>query len=473
MNFGRRITLYVLLYITLCSAAFAQVVHIPDSNLRTAVSNALNLPADALITQEELAQVTGLYASNSTGAITNLTGLEHAINLMWLSISGHEITDITPIANLAKLERLFMWHNPISDINPLTNLTNLQVLKAAQCGISDISALRSLSNLTELHLGSNNIADIQPLANLTQLTALYLASNNISDVKPLANLTRLTILEIQNNKIADHSPLDALPLVHSEYDQSCEMPPLPLVPRLENRSRPSVLAAWGGLSRSPVLNQPHLSGIEQITQHDLYFNVPMFRQRLFDTGNGWEVRGNLEIGEQLRDDYLALNPNMVFLVEIRMRTEWIDDYPEDWPHWLRDAEGNIPVLEPGSPTALIDFTHPDTQERIIQKAIAVSKCGLYDGIFFDHWNEDGSVLVDHQMEGYVGNEAEQRARDIILERIRAETRPNFLIMGNTNDRIIPRTAPHINGGYMETGMPGSSSGVRLEKQLARIESSLL
>ena len=247
MNFGRRITLYVLLYITLCSAAFAQVVHIPDSNLRAAVSDALNLPVDALITQEELAQITGLYASNSTGVVTNLTGLEHAVNLMWLSISGHAITDITPIANLAKLERLFMWHNPISDINPLTNLTNLQVLKAAQCGISDISALRSLSNLTELHLGSNNIADIQPLANLTQLTALYLASNNISDVKPLANLTRLTILEIQNNKIADHSPLDALPLVHFEHDQSCEMPPLPLVPRLENRSRPSVLAAWGGL----------------------------------------------------------------------------------------------------------------------------------------------------------------------------------------------------------------------------------
>ena len=194
----------------------------------------------------------------------------------------------------------------------------------------------------------------------------------------------------------------------------------------------------------------------------------MFRQRLFDTGNGWEVRGNLEIGEQLRDDYLALNPNMVFLVEIRMRTEWIDDYPEDWPHWLRDAEGNIPVLEPGSPTALIDFTHPDTQERIIQKAIAVSKCGLYDGIFFDHWNKDGSVLVDHQMEGYVGNEAEQRARDIILERIRAETRPNFLIMGNTNDRIIPRTAPHINGGFMETGVFGSS-----EEKLARVENSLL
>ena len=200
----------------------------------------------------------------------------------------------------------------------------------------------------------------------------------------------------------------------------------------------------------------------------------MFGERLFDTGNGWEVRGNLEIGKQLRDDFLALNPNMLFLVTIRMRTEWIEDQPENWPHWLRDAEGIIPESWAESPTALVDFTRPDTQERIIQRAIAVSKCGLYDGIFFDHWTEDGPVLADHQMpEGYVGHEAEQRARDIILQRIRAETRPNFLIMGNTNDRIIPRSAPHMNGSFMETGIPGADTGVKLNQKINRVENSLL
>ena len=142
--------IWLVLLLILCTAADAQVVDIPDPNLRAVVSDALNLPADASITQEALAQITGLHASNTTGAIANLTGLEHAVNLMWLSISGHEITDLAPIANLDKLERLFMWHNPISDIAPLASLTNLQVLKAAHCGISDISALRNLLNLTEL-----------------------------------------------------------------------------------------------------------------------------------------------------------------------------------------------------------------------------------------------------------------------------------------------------------------------------------
>ena len=44
MKFRQRITLSLLLYIVLGSAAFAQVVEIPDPNLRAAVRDTLNLP---------------------------------------------------------------------------------------------------------------------------------------------------------------------------------------------------------------------------------------------------------------------------------------------------------------------------------------------------------------------------------------------------------------------------------------------
>ena len=36
---------------------------------------------------------------------------------------------------------------------------------------------------------------------------------------------------------------------------------------------------------------------------------------------------------------------------------------------------------------LIDFTHPDVQDMIVNRTIALSKCGLYDGVFFDWWSE--------------------------------------------------------------------------------------
>ena len=69
-----------------------------------------------------------------------------------------------------------------------------------------------------------------------------------------------------------------------------------------------------------------------------------------------------------------------------------------------------------------------------------------------------------------GNEAEQRARDSILQRIRAAVTPDFLIIGNGNRRKFPRTAPYINGTFMETGR--DYDGGYTHGGLAEIESTL-
>ena len=51
MNFRQKITVILLLTLVLGSTAFAQLVGIPDPNLRAAVRAELKLPADAAITQ--------------------------------------------------------------------------------------------------------------------------------------------------------------------------------------------------------------------------------------------------------------------------------------------------------------------------------------------------------------------------------------------------------------------------------------
>ena len=216
----------------------------------------------------------------------------------------------------------------------------------------------------------------------------------------------------------------------------------------------------------------HLSSIEQMAQHDLYFCCPMFGGRFVDTGSSIEFRGAFGRGEKMRDEYLALNPNMIFLVQIELRAASRDRFPDDSPYWLRDASGNIISDSPVS--NFLDFTRSNVQQMIVQQAIAISECGLYDGIFFDWWNDDDPILADDRSgwsEGYVGKAPEQRACDNIIQRIRAETRPDFLIMGNTNDRIIPRTAPYINGGFMESTVPKTKTGGRLEESLTKVESS--
>ena len=82
------------------------------------------------------------------------------------------------------------------------------------------------------------------------------------------------------------------------------------------------------------------------------------------------------------------------------------------------------------------------------------------------------------LEGYRTLEGELLARDIILKRIRAETRPDLLIMANSNWHELPQSAPYINGSFMETGTPGGYGGEEpqgneLEWRIRKIEKTAL
>ena len=453
-------------FITLCSwgsVASAQIVEISDPNLKQAVRETLALSNEIPLTQPEMLRLKTLDARDRQ--IADLTGLEYATNLTGITLPYNEISDLTPLAGLMRLEYLWLWGNSISDLSPLTNLTALTRMDLAGCQISDISPLANLTQLTYINLRGNYIEDISALTNLNQLTELRLNSNRIVDVSPLVNLTLLERLEIHNNFITDHSPLDVLSLTHFTYDEICELPRVPIQNRIDNRSFPSVFTAWGGLGWSPILNRPNLSDEEHLALHDVYWS-PSFGLRWRETEQGMQLMGDLDKARQQRDALTALNPNMLFIVEIRMRDAAVNNfYPEDWPYWIRDENGNLIPWIRGRNYYLIDFTHPEFQEQIVEQAIAVTQCGLFDGIFFDWWNEDWRVL-----KGYRTYEEEQRARDSILQRIRAAVRSDFLIIGNGNRRKFPRTAPYINGTFMETGR--DYDGGYTHGGLAEIESTL-
>ena len=492
MNFLKKLALYLLLSIALCTPLFAQVVDIPDPNLRAAIADALNIAHDAPITQEDMNRLTDLIDVRHRG-IANLAGLEFATNLYFLRIADNPTIDLSPIANLTQLERLILWSIPQLDISPLANLTTLRDLTIAHCDIVDIIPLGTLTQLTNLYIGYNRIIDITPLtslpnlaalglnrnqiidvtalANLTQLTELHLKGNRIEDFSPLAHLTRLESLDIRGNRGTDVSPLDGLALTEFLYDESCEHVPFPVRDRIKNRNYPSIFARWSGPGWPPIVNRPELTGIENQASHDLWFSVPMFDLRFEYWPEEIKLVGNLDEAIRRREEFLAINPHMVFLVQVRMRSGTEGYLPEDSPYWIRDAEGNIVEGD------LMDFTHPYIQDRIVKQAIAVSRCGLYDGIMFDWWGETEAVLADalgDWSHKFRGNEAEQRARDNILRRIRAATRSDFLILGNTEYITPPsRTGPHLNGGFMERPVPRILSRADIEEVLAAVENALI
>ena len=429
--------------------ADSPVVNIPDPNLRAAIRESLRLREDIPVTRAVMRQLTGLDAGGL--GISDLTGLEHATSLTFLALHNNDISDLRALFPLVNLTFLRLHGNQINDLSPLANLTEL----------------------TTLLLSANNITNLSPLANLTQLTTLVLDGNNITDISPLANLINLEWLEVGENQIVDHSPVNNLSIATFIYDETCSIPPLPLQPRLENRTFPSLFAAWGGPGWIRTLNRPDLSDIENLATHDLWFSTPQFETYFRETSDTIQMFASRGLSHAIesRDAFLAHNPNMVFLVQLPFRAAWPHEYPPDCPYWLRDTSGNL--VDAGVGDAFLDFTHPGFQDRMVAQAVAVSECGLYDGILIDWWNDKGPVLfTNNPYVEYRGHEVEMQAKISIMERIRAETRPDFLILGNVNLDKLPRTGRYVNGGSMETRLPGDAQPDDIEKGLRMIERNL-
>ena len=187
----------------------AQVVDIPDPNLRAAIENTLSKTVGVPITADDMTTLTYLEARNAN--IGDLTGLEFAINLSKLDLGFNAISDLSPLAGLTKLINLNLERNSISDLSPLAGLTQLTViLDLVGNAISDLSPLAGLVNLTQLGLHGNSISDLSSLAGLTNLEKLWLGVNLISDISPLAGLTSLRGLWLSRNLLLDLSPLAGL-----------------------------------------------------------------------------------------------------------------------------------------------------------------------------------------------------------------------------------------------------------------------
>ncbi len=139
--------------------------------------------------------------------ISDLTGLDHLVNLTKLDLQNNQISDLSPIASLTNLTWLHVKYNEMVDVSPLASLTNLSWLNLQDNQISDLSPLVSLTNLSELNIQKNAISDISPLASLTNLTNLNLTNNQVSDLSPLASLSNLTKLNLSKNAVTDISPL--------------------------------------------------------------------------------------------------------------------------------------------------------------------------------------------------------------------------------------------------------------------------
>ena len=270
---------------------------------------------------------------------------------------------------------------------------------------------------------------------------------------------------------------------------------------------PSIFQAWNGIE-----NQTDQDELYLLAQHNLAFAHPYTLLRI-----AWNISeqqpyaglatdldpNRFNAARDRKQELLSLNPHLLLLVEIRCRDgkylskqnkafveNWweVGFYPPDSPYWLKGRDGK-PVLGWGEDTNgdgkidendavlnyLIDFTNSEVQDLIVNQAVALDKSGLFDGIMMDWWNEDGAtsaIGVDDWSNTILTRETELEARLAILRKIRAVVSDDFLILVNANTRQIPKSAPYVNGIFMECYKREYAKGYTLD-QILEIEATLL
>ena len=212
----------------------AQVVDIPDDNLRVAIAETLGKATDAPITLLEMESLKVLRANDR--GIRNLTGLETASRLRELYLNRNTVANLSPLASLKKLYRLELNHNEIlSDLTPLSSLPNLSILNIEHNVISDLSPLTQLIALHHIGMHHNIIEDLSPLAGLHNLRALTIGDNLITDLSPIKDLKKLEWISMSGNPPADLTPLSglmSLRSIHSWGTPILDLAPLKDLPKL-------------------------------------------------------------------------------------------------------------------------------------------------------------------------------------------------------------------------------------------------
>jgi len=454
----------------------------PDANLRAAIRNKLELPDDVPLTKDNIKRLTHLEAQHKE--IHSIQGLEFAQNLANLNLGSNHIRDINPLRNLVKLRGLSLYKNQVSDLSPLRSLTLLVYLNAAHNPITDLSPLSNHINLETLDLFDCRISDVSPLVGLINLKVLILTYNRIGDFSPLASLTNLQRLYIKGNLENDISSLQGLALIEFEHDEVCDITPLgtSVASRVRTRSFPSVFQAWDNLIGSEKNAQTwenidtwdnETLYTERLTKHDLHWS-PFF-ELWWDTsaaeptyGLSTRLGGELEKAKAIRQQRLALNPNMLFLVEIRIHNHLRESaFPSDSEFWLRNSNNQI-ITNAGNENPM-NLLNPDLQNLLIERIVAVAKCGLFDGVMIDGFNSNATGFVDRHFHSATNEEIIAATRRI-LHNVRERVREDFLILVNANRSKPTAYAEYINGTFMETGHDSNGSYTR--EGLQQIEDTL-
>lgn len=198
--------LYSLIFVAVSQFANAQIVEIPDANLKNALlayDPPIDTNADGEIQITEAEAV--LYLSLDDKSIADPTGIEAFINLRSLGMTRNNLTTID-LTSLTQLIGLGLGNNQITSIDVSQNVL-LVTLVLNSNNLSELDVTQNLNlellypssnpDLSELDLSQNpNLKNVTILNN--NLTELDFSNNPLLEYLSLSDMENLTFLNLQN-----------------------------------------------------------------------------------------------------------------------------------------------------------------------------------------------------------------------------------------------------------------------------------
>ncbi len=307
------------------SSLFDAVVF-TDANLEVAVEDQLGV-ADP--TPLDMLALKDLNANNR--GISDLTGLEFALNIEELYVGNNSISDISPLSGLSELRLLELPYNDVNDVSPLADLTKLKNLKMRNNKISDILMLDKLVNIRLFWISANKIEDISVLSNYPYLDNLMINNNPILDYTALASADNLRHLNTVHNENFDTSVLADMYQMLALYLSNCGVNDLSFLSDLEELT--TIALKYNQIDDlTPLMN---LNKVKYL----------YLEGNLLEDISPLTTKTTLE-ALSLHDNALSANSFCVLLPEIQANNpnlETLTYDPNPWACHSADFSGNGPV----------------------------------------------------------------------------------------------------------------------------------
>lgn len=199
--------------------------------------------------------------------------------------------------------------------------------------------------------------------------------------------------------------------------------------RIARRDFPSVFQAWGRADNVKGEDELTVTARHDLVWHGVQWYGLVWDQRPSGLAEALELE-SIQRGRERRKTLLKLNPNIILIAEIRYRDASRRFLPADHKWWRRDRDGELVKGWDEGKFIQLDFDNPEFREHVARRAKAVVETGVVDGVLLDWWSDDDSRLE-------------------LAKLVRKAIGDEHLLIANANDRTTPRTAPYLNGYFME------------------------